>query len=271
MSNRWIVPALALACALPWSGAAAAPQVLGLVASNGVATPLDCSGPECDAHFSAFCLQQARDAPSHGDAYAVAPGGAVTLVVSTADGRSLRLPGEGTLRFTALIGFTSVRIALPRLALADLESRLGATKVAVEIGPGVSLLPIERRGDPDPQTAAEIALATGPMRAAAALAFEAPGRAADAARLTGLLINALPERGLEDRALRDGLWDSTVGADAVAALTPPGLRAGRNIYETCRISVESRSMFTMRNCLELRHADLMARTNHEFWEATGGS
>ncbi|HLB78900.1 MAG TPA: hypothetical protein VJJ77_00215, partial [Dongiaceae bacterium] len=186
MPNRWIVPALVLACALPWGGAAAAPQVLGLVASNGVATPLDCSGAECDAHFSAFCLQQARAAPSHGDAYAVAPGGAVTLVVSTADGRSLRLPGEGHLRFTALIGFTSVRIVLPRLALADLESRLGATKVAVEIGPGVSLLPVERRGDPDPQTAAEIALATGPMRAAAALAFEAPGRAADAARVTSL-------------------------------------------------------------------------------------
>src|SRR3972149_3149398 len=110
MPNRWIVPALVLACALSWGGAAGARRVLDLVARNGVATPLDCSGPECDAHFSAFCLQQARVAPSHGDAYAVAPGGAVTLVVSTADGRSLRLPGQGYLRFTALIGSTSVRL-----------------------------------------------------------------------------------------------------------------------------------------------------------------
>jgi hypothetical protein len=81
----------AVAFAAP--GAFAAPQVLGLVASNGQSTPLACDGRTCSAHFSSFCLQQNRPAPAHGDSYTVAPGGELTLVVETTDGRTLRLPG----------------------------------------------------------------------------------------------------------------------------------------------------------------------------------
>src|SRR5690606_9112941 len=74
-------------------------QVLGLVASNGIPTPLTCTEDECSAHLSAFCLQQAREAPASGTAYAPAEGGRVTLVATTADGRTLRLPGEPHLAF----------------------------------------------------------------------------------------------------------------------------------------------------------------------------
>ena len=90
--------------------AAAASQVLGLVASNGLPTPLRCQDGICTGHFSAFCLQEQRPAPSANSEYRLAPTGGLTLVVSTVDGGSLRLPADDLLTIRTRIGFTSVRI-----------------------------------------------------------------------------------------------------------------------------------------------------------------
>lgn len=251
---------------LDGSGAVAAPQVLGLVASNGVPTPLTCDGIVCSAHFSSFCLQQNRPAPAHGDRYTVAPGSELTLVVTTTDGRTLRLPGREYLTIESEIGFTSVSVRLPQARLAE----FGASAAAVEVGPALSLLPVATAGDPNPQEADEIALATGPMRLAAARAFEVPGRASDAARITSLLINALPADGSESREARDELWMAMLETPAGAAATLEGIDAAARMFESCMISVESRSTYSMRNCLELRHADLLAETNHRFWKDSAG-
>src|SRR5260221_8692867 len=170
---------LAAAMGLGLAGAApalAAPQALGLVASTGGPTPLDCSGNECSALFSAFCLQEARPAPAQGDAYAPAPGSAVTLLATRADGSTLRLPGAAYLRFSTLVGFTSMRIVLPRASLAT----LGAITVAVEVGPRATMLPVPVARDRNPQSEAEIALGTGPLRAACEAALERPRTAGDA-------------------------------------------------------------------------------------------
>src|SRR5262245_10243716 len=148
---------------MPTAGASAASQVLGLVASNGAATPLACVDGQCSAQFSTFCLQQNRPAPSRGDDYAVAAGGSLTLLAKTAAGQTLRIPANDMLQIHSLIGFTSVEISLPKAKLAE----LGATDLAVEVGPTVSLIPIAKSGDPNPQTDDEVALATGPMRLAA--------------------------------------------------------------------------------------------------------
>lgn len=256
----------AAALGLAGHGAVAAPQVLGLVASNGQPTPLACGDRDCRAHFSAFCLQQGRPAPAHGDLYSVAPGGDLTLVVTKTTGETERLPAAGVVRIESQIGFTSVEISLPRDELA----RLGAAEVALDIGPEVSLIPVAKANDPYPQSEDEIALATGPMRAAAVKSFEAPGRASDAARITTLLINALPSLSTESAATRDALWVAMLGTPAVSNATPEGLNAAEMIYEGCKISVESRSTYSMRNCLELRHADLLAETNHRFWKDNVG-
>jgi hypothetical protein len=246
----------------------AAPQALGVVASNGIETPLVCDGSgECSARISAFCLQEARDAPSQGTAYRLADTSAMTLRVTRTDGSRFRLAANGYVRIESQLGFTAVKVSLPQNVVAALD----AAEIAVEVAPNASLLPVETPGDPDPQTPAEIALATGPMRAAAAAIFEAPGPAADAARLTTLMINALPPTRDEDLAMADRLWDETVTDEVRAALTPEGVATAEQLYEGCKLAVESRTRLSMRECLAIRHADLMVTSNRLFWQESGGS
>jgi hypothetical protein len=248
--------------------AEAAPQALGVVASDGIATPLLCDGSgECSARISAFCLQETRDAPSQGTAYRLADTGAMTLRITRHDGSSFRLAANGYVRIESQLGFTAVKVSLPQNVVAALD----AAAIAVEVAPNASLLPVETAGDPDPQTAEEIALATGPMRAAAASIFEAPGPTADAARLTTLMINALPQTHDEDLALADRLWDETVTPQVRAALSPAGIAAAEQLYDGCKLAVESHTRLSMRECLALRHADLMVTSNRLFWQETGGS
>lgn len=254
--------------------AAAAPQVLGLVADNGFPTPLTCDDFECSAQFSSFCLQEARSSPATGSLYAVAPGGEVALLATAPDGALLRLPAE-SLRITTAIGFTSVTMSLPQSRRAEIAAGLGATpeevSLTVAVGAGVSLVPVPVAGDPDPQTDAEIALATGPLRSVGERLFDLPGAQADAARLTTVLINSLPARGRESAEDRAGLFDRVAALPAAGALGAEGVERARAVFAECRISVESSSMFSMRECLRLRHADLMVRTNRKFWDEAGGS
>jgi len=251
---------------MPTAGASAASQVLGLVASNGAPTPLTCIDGQCSAQFSTFCLQQNRPAPSRGDDYAVAAGGNLTLVARNTAGHTVRLPANDMLQIHSLIGFTSVEISLPKAKLAE----LGVTDLAVEVAPTTSLVPIVTAGDPNPQTEDEIVLATGPMRLAATPMFESPGTASDAARITTVLINALPPTGAESADARNGLWVAMLDNPAMTSATAGGREAAEQMYEACKISVDSHSAYSLRNCLELRHADLLAETNHKFWKDNVG-
>jgi hypothetical protein len=268
------IAGLALAAAVSASPASAAPQVLGLVADNGLPTPLACDGFQCAAQFSTFCLQEARSSPPTGTSY-VPTGGGISLVATAPDGRSVRLPATEHLSIATLIGFTSVSMSLPQTERDDLAASLGVPadklQLAVQVGPSVSLIPVPVAGDPDPQTEDELALATGPMRMAAAKTFETRSVAGDAARLTTLLINALPARGRESSEERKALFNQVASALPNEELMPEGVDRARGLYAECRISVETSTMFSMRECLRLKHADLMARTNRNFWNEAGSS
>lgn len=268
MPNRSLAAAAIALLAVAATPAESAPQALGIVASNGVATPLICDGKgECSARVSAFCLQEARDAPSQGTAYRLADTTAMTLLVTRADGSSFRLPANGYLRIESQLGFTAVKVSLPQsIAIA-----LDAAALAVEVAPNASLLPIESPGDPDPLSDDEIALATGPMRALAAAIFEVPGPATDAARVASLMINALPASPVEDPVAVEQIWQATVNDDVRSALTPEGVVAAEELYEGCQLAVASHTRLSMRECFALRHADLMLENNRRFWQESGGS
>jgi len=268
MTIRQTLSCAAFLVLLPLSGAAAAPQILGLVASNDAPISLNCAEGECSAYLSAFCLQETRTAPARGTAYRPAPQSEIALLIETADGRTVRLATD-LLRFSTLIGFTSVRASLPASVVADIQRRYGTARVLLKIGRGASLLPVENAGDRNPQTAEEIALATGPMRSAAERLFETSGPSSDAARITSRLINELPEATPAQIAAADRFWSEN--ATALAAANAEGRAEADRIYRGCRVSIESLSLASLKNCLELRHADLMATTNHRFWQEAGGS
>jgi hypothetical protein len=246
----------------------AASQVLGLVASNGLPTPLRCIEGTCSGHFSAFCLQEQRPAPSADSEYRLAPGSALTLIATYADGHTARLPAGDLLNIRTRIGFTSVRISLAQEKLRA----LGAVSVAIEVAPMTSILPLPVAGDPDPLSAQEIALATGPMRRAAELPFEKPGEAADAIRLSSLIVNLLPEDEPQSTAGREALWNRAVAlARTSGNPSLAGIEDAHRIYSGCELSIASLTSFNLRTCMEIHHADLMAETNRGFWNSMGGS
>ena len=135
MRLRYLATAAVLAVA-PLFGAAAEPQILGLLA-RAEAVPLVCSGGECFAEVSAFCMEPDRSSPNHATAYSPAEGADLTLVATAADGSVTNIPAAGLAAFENRRGYASVRVSVPQSVLAE----LGATSVALTVGQRVSLLP----------------------------------------------------------------------------------------------------------------------------------
>jgi hypothetical protein len=264
MWNRYFRSALlTLPLLLAGGGAEAAPQILGIVASNGLPTPLHCAEGYCSAYLASFCLQEARYAPNSGSEYQLAPGGRVTLVARLADGRTVRLAGEALLTIRTRSGFTTLNVSLPQARLAA----LGATSAAVEVGPGTTVLPRAFAGDPDPQSSDEIATATGPMRDLASKTFDRAGQAADTARLIELVINRLSDR--PGAAPIASLWGEVAGQAKENGMGQPAIDAAGGLIAECQ---STDSGFTSSVCLEMRQAELMTRLNRRFWDdAAGGT
>jgi hypothetical protein len=241
--------------------AAAAPQVLGLMASNEP-IPFTCTEEECYALAGSFCLQRDRDVPTYGHPYEANFPDRLTLSAIDGTGAVRSLSGAAAnLRFHAYSGYSMARISLPR---AELE-RLGAAALALQVGPGVSLIPLARPGDADPQTPEEIALATGPLRVAAGRYLDRPGAGADAARLVAALANGLPER----RTIHDdtgNLWNDVVGERWREEADPEALRRAERSYRLCAEFYSG----SLRQCLISHHQQMMVPDNREYWESLGG-
>jgi hypothetical protein len=251
-----------VALALPLSPARAAPQPLGLVATNGP-VPLTCFAGQCTAEFTSFCLQQGRSIPLPGTAFR-AVGDDFTLIAIAADGKTRRLPAAAHLTIMNQRGFASIRLAISEHALKT----LGAVRAAVEVGAGVTLIPVAVAGDPDPLTDLEIATVTGPLRELADRIVDNAGAEAEATRLISRLINGLPEIGrvgpdVGDPLLREQLSRSDVGPETAALAA--------QAYGTCRRRAEAGLYYNLRRCLEQQHDEQVLRLNRRYWQSILGS
>jgi len=250
-----LVAAAAICLSAP---AAAAPQVLGLQASNGP-VPLLCDDEDCSAVAGTFCLQRERAMPTYGTPYTPTYPERLTLSLLTAGGSVIDIGAEPYLRFAAYSGYNTVRMIVPR----SLPEVYDAVAVAVHIGPGVSLVPVATAKDRNPQLPDEIALATGPLRQAAGRYLDAASVNADAARLVAALMNALAEsRTIHDDNSR--LWDSTVTAATTAGYATDAVPQARRAYEQCR------GIADLRGCLLNRHREMMQPDNRRFWDESVG-
>ncbi len=240
-------------------------QALGIVALE-LPAPMQCQSGFCTAYLCAFCLEKKRPPPPSGTAYRLSENTEVTLIVETAAGRTLRLDGNDWLRFETRTNYTGV------LAIVD-EARIGKldpVKVSVDVGPMASLLPVAIKGDDNPHSAQEIALATGPYRQAAQLYFERNAAGAQTVSFAADLINSLPPSGnLSEERLKATV--TTARAAFGKSKASPATRAAVDrLIGVCHVRFPRRWHMTMRLCLEHEHGALQVKTNNTFWNSLGG-
>jgi hypothetical protein len=245
--------------ALGMECAQAAPQILGLVASNGIPTPLRCEGGLCSGFVSSFCLQFERPSPVPDSEYLLAQGGGITLVGQRADGSALRLSAGSLVTIRSRAGYSSVTISLPETEL----DRIGVVTAEIEIAPLTSVLPVAIAGDSDPQTPREIDLATGPQRRLAQSTFEIPGQRSDAARVIALVVNNLPTDEPTTPIGREAIWRKAVMLAASTPLDPQGFVDASRIYQNCGTAVDARTASSLSACMQQAQQDLMGALEFE--------
>ncbi|MGH6932470.1 MAG: hypothetical protein ACREEE_08550 [Dongiaceae bacterium] len=258
--------ALAAVMTLSIGDAAAAPQILGIVASNGP-VPLSCDDQGCRADLSTFCLQQPRANPDEGQVYRLSEGAPITLIGKNAAGHSVYLPAAPYISFTTARGFTAVQVSLSAAVMAE----LGLQSVSVEVGRKATLIPFETADDANPQSAEEIALATGTLREQGQKFFDDTGQSGDAIRLSNLMANELPPQGRRPSDTDGHILNAALAAPAGQSAGPAGIELAKSMYLTCVNKTDvTHHIDNMRNCLEGTHDRLVVNTNIDFWNSLNG-
>jgi hypothetical protein len=275
MKRKFRLPILAAALVLTAFMAAraeAATQILGLVASNGLPTPLHCQNGICSGFLASFCLQESRSGPDSGTSYKLGPGGGLTLVVTMPNGRAMRLPANDLFMIHTYFRFSTVQISLPEGKLKTLGVQaLYARSLAVEVEPRTTVLPFVVVGDPDPQSPEEIALASGTLRRLAAKTFDVPNRRPDAARLISLLRNALPADGAAGPVALDILFHQVVASVDPSRRNVEAIADVATFATSCQAAAEAPTSEALGACLDFMQFNLVSSLNEHFWAAASGS
>jgi len=249
--------------------AAAAPQILGLVAYNEP-VPMKCEWGQCSAELITLCLQKHRDNPLAGTVYRFHDRGEAegqanaSLMVTDAKGQQRTLPAGEHVRISVARGFTAVRVEITERKLRE----LGGVSVAIAVEPGMSLLPEPKPDDPSPITKQEVEYTTAFLRVEADRWLRGTGANTVAARIVNRIINDAPRSGRVSKANWQSLWDEGVSREGGEARAEGRTRA-KDIFGACRYMVgELGRFFSMRRCLEAKHDSLMLDMNTDFWRAT---
>jgi hypothetical protein len=242
--------------------AQASPQILALLSTDG-AVPLDCAGALCTAELSAFCLEEMRATPEPGTRYRAAAGSGVVLVVTGSDGQLREIEGTAHATFASLRDMTAVRVVVNRRDLGD------AARVSIRAGASAALLPEISPRHGAAHSDAEVAHATGPLRATAAAIVDASA-GAEIARGLSRALNFVAS-GDEAAALRLGGAAAPIVRACTARLAEHAARrrdvVGIYGYWTGRGIVGTP---TIRTCLEGAHGTLMTGLNRRFWRSESG-
>jgi len=255
---------------LATSRAEAAPQILGLVASNGIPTPMRCDASGCTALLASFCLQETREAPSFNQAYRPGPKGGFDLILARANGTRLTVAANALLTINLYEGLSTVQASLPLSALASRGVVVGKDDtLSLAVRDNTSILPVTMPNDPDPQTPEEISLATGPLRRLAAQTFDTGGDQSDTAKLLGLLMNALPPAADTTPVAVQATLDRIVAGIEPGRLSPQALSEAERIIHQCQYFPAT--ALAQEFCIASQQRDMLAEMNEEYWDAAGGS
>lgn len=241
--------------------AAAAPQILGLVATADTPTELRCHDGMCSAEFSAICLEQGRDAPTNDTPYWAVDGAALTFVLTGSDGVERRLPASGVTIRSAR-SYAAVTIRIPEATMHS----LGGKRVALDVGQGVALIPVERPGDLEPHTAQEVAAAADAFRNVGQATLADGSPLAHAYHAMMAMINALPDNSnrltdmKESQLARETLTGVRMSAEA-RSFTEERLEFCENLTSGAWYAGG------LRPCLQQQHDAFITSKNHDYWNA----
>jgi hypothetical protein len=258
--RRFILATL-FAVAWPFTGAVAAPQALGLIASGETPTELNCIDGTCSAEFSAFCLQQSADTPRHGTPYSVVDGSALSFVVTDKNGAQRRVPATG-LTVRSARSFAAAVISVPESTLRA----LGGDRISIAVGSGTALAPQSVANDANPQTARDVADAVekyrkvgqGPVRDGSSLSLAFRGMMA--------MINALPrgEKRLTDTRESQRARETLQSTE----MTPEARLFTAERLQHCEgLAASAWVDGGLRPCLESQHDAFVSNLNQNYWKA----
>ncbi len=238
----------------------AAPQALGLVASNGP-IELKCEAGGCVADFTTFCLQQDRQSPERGTPYQVGSG-EIQVAGLTADGTRIALDLRQSLALESRRKHMALRMFVRKSTL----QAHNLVSVSIEVKEHVVLLPETSATDKNPHSKTEIAMLSSSMRQIGSSYVDSDPDRTVAARVLGDVINGLPERGKASNSTRQDLWQRAVHRAGPAA-PQQGIDRARGIYELCKWTA-GRATPNMRQCLETHHDDFIRYLNSKYWDAS---
>ena len=231
----------------------AKPQALALL-SIDAPVALRCKGGLCQAEFTAFCLEESKDAPAAGTPYRVLDPADLTIVITDAAGAVRRVAAGRHLTIVSTRGYAAVRMSLASAALAD----LGAARVAVEVGEGASLLP------------ATVTDASGieRLRAAGTEVVDHDGRRANSARIINGLINALPRAGTLHVTERQKLWREIVARRNSPEDAIP-IASVHDVFRAGSKATGDGDVEPLRACLQFHHDRMVVELTNAYWRIVG--
>ncbi len=239
--------------------AQAAPQALALVATQGK-VGLVCQGGDCSAEFTTFCLQSDRFAPAPGTSYRLAEAGAVQVMGTTRDGRTIVLDAQTHLRFQSVRAHVAMRIGTTRETIRDLD----LTAVEVTVGENVSLLPVPQADDDNPITDSDIAVLTGALRPLGTRIVDSNEARMQAAQITNRMINLLPPQG---GTAATALWRQAVDEGGEGRLSSSAKDMARGAYSFCTFAANRGAVTSLRRCLQTEHDSFIQFLNSKYWDA----
>ena len=169
----------------------------------------------------------------------------------------------GVLKLTAIRTQVAVRISIAKSRLAE----LGLSQVSVNVGEGVTLLPVPQAGDSNPLREAEIAVAKGTLRQAGSRIVDGDGVRTMTVRWLSGLANALPENRTEEARVRRGVVQAAVTGPAMASMTKEARDLAEYALVGCQMDLRLQIHTSLRQCLESAHDAHLWNLNADYWQA----
>jgi len=244
------------------SNAQAAPQALALLSTEG-GVQLACSGDECGATFSSYCLQNERHSPPGGTPYKLASSDGFQVTAVDRHGRTKTLTTLDKFKLTAARTQVAVRISIAKRDLEELGIRL----ISINIGKDVTLLPVPQAGDKNPFTEAEIALVKGALRPAGSQLVDLGNGRAETVRWLSSQVNALPYGDVGTPLAHEGLVQKATASLAAAAMSSEARTLAKATLRGCGSDLQLQIYPSLRRCLESSHDAILWDLNADYWQA----